>query len=443
MVNSVKSFFSNKVLLAKLGRTLWLLALYRFLIFVPVPTADIIQLVSQTSLGSAASWLWYAAMLFGWSLDQFSIIALWLAPYINASIIMQLLGWVIPQLEELQEQWESGQKVIAQYTRWLSLPLSFVQAIWMTYFINFLLWGSILQTWNFWWVVIPTAFVLTFWSALLIRISDLITEHWLSNGTSLIIFASIISWIVSSSSSVVDSSSNKAWSIIFILVLVSILALLAILLVKTLKEIPVIYARQWKIQQTSTLPFPLNPVWMVPIIFAIAFASFPYLLSQLVIKFGTPNPWIRSASSWIDQNFNIYSTAPGREVIVLYFVCIIFFTFFYTMIVFNPEKIADNIQKRWWYIPSTRPGSETVNYINKILMHLCLRGWVWLGLLGIYSYVINAIPFLQTLIQELGTVPAIVTWSWVVIIIWVVQELSTKLKSEIAMKKYDDPVSLI
>lgn len=443
MFSSIRTYLSNPLIRSKIYWTIWLLALYRLLVFVPVPTADLSALMARTSLWWAASWLWYFSMLLWWSLDQFSIIALWLAPYINASIIVQLLWWVIPQLEQLQEQWEAGQKVLSQYTRWLSLPLSFLQGIGMTYFINYLLsqgWVNVINVANFWWVVIPTAFALTIGNVLLMWLADMITEKWLSNWTSLIIFASIVSWIVTQWWWLVSWATDKLWSFVFILIIVSILAILAILLIKTMKEIPVIYARQWKIQQTSTLPFPLNPVWMVPIIFAIAFASFPYLLSQLVIKFGSPSEFVANTARWIEANFNIYSSNPGWAAIIVYFLLIIFFTFFYTLIQFNPEKIADSVQKRGWYIPWLRPWSETVKYINGVLMHLCLWGWIGLWILWIYSYIINDLPFMQWLLQQFGSIPVIVTWSWVVIIIWVVQELINKLSSDVIMQKYEDQI---
>lgn len=157
------------------------------------------------------------------------------------------------------------------------------------------------------------------------------------------------------------------------LAIVLVLVLLSILLIKTRKDIPVIYARQGQVQETASLPIPLNPVGMIPIIFAIAFATFPYLVSQIVINMGSQNQSIQGIAQWIEINFNIYTENPSRWVIIFYFILIVLFTFFYAMITFNPEKIADNIQKRGGFIPGIRPGEETANYLNKILMHLCFR----------------------------------------------------------------------
>jgi preprotein translocase subunit SecY len=286
----------------------------------------------------------------------------------------------------------------------------------MVYFINQILGGTIIDTSNIT-VLLLSAFVLAVGSVILMWIGELITEYGLTNGISLLIFASIVSGISSSLGSSVATSASPWQFIIFVLVIVVVLIVLSVLLIKTIKEIPIIYAKQGKVQQTSMLPFPLNPVGMVPIIFAIAFTSFPYLASQLIIKIGSDTIWVMQAAEWVNANFNIYVQNPSWYVTVFYFLLIIFFTFFYAIIQFNPEKIADNVQKRGGFIPSIRPGIETVNYINKVLMHLCLWGGIGLGLLGIYSYLMNYIPFIQQLVQSLGSVPVIVTGSGIVIVV--------------------------
>lgn len=412
------------------------LALYRLLVIIPVPFVDVTSLMAGTSLGNAGG-LQYFAMLLGGSLEQFSMIAVGLGAYINASIIMQLLTAIIPSLEELQEQGEQGSQKIQQYTRWLAFPLAFLQGIGMTYFMNYLLGGQLLDTSNFP-LVLMSAFVLSVGAVMIMYLGERITEKGISNGISLIIFASIVSGIVSKVYTDISAAGSDWLSVVaFMLIIVLGLIFLSIFLLKTIKEIPIIYAKQGKVQESSSLPIPLNPVGMIPIIFAIAFATFPYLLSQLVIKFGTQNQTVMQAASWIERNFNIYNQQPSILAIVIYFLLIIAFTFFYTMIVFNPEKIADNIQKRGGFTPGTRPGAETAKYLNKVLSHLCLWGGIGLGLVGIYSYVLTYIPFIQQLTQSLGTLPVIVTGSGIIIIVGVVQEIMNKASSELLMHKYD------
>lgn len=433
--NYIKEIFNSEPLKKKLLFTIIILIIYRFLVFIPVPFIEIESLMNNTF--SSAWWIEFFAMLLWWTIEQFSIIAVWLIPFINASIIMQLLIAIVPQLEELQEQWEVWHIKIQQYTRWLALPLAFLQSIWIIFFINYIIWWNAIDTSNLG-ILIWTAFALTVGTVMLMWLWELITENWISNWISLLIFSSIVSWI----SSKIYSFSSSAWDdilqlIIFMVFIVLILVILSVLLIKTRKEIPIQYARQWKIEETAVLPIPLNPVWMIPIIFSIAFVSFPYLLSQIILKFWTQNETVVTIARWIENNLNIYTQNPSLIAIFVYFMFIVIFTFFYTLVVFNPDKIADNIQRRWWFIFWLRPWNETSIYINKILMHLCLWWWIWLWTIWIYSYVLSYIPFIQQATQSIWSIPVIVSWAWVVIIVWVVQDIINKFNAEILMDKYD------
>lgn len=156
---------------------------------------------------------------------------------------------------------------------------------------------------------------------------------------------------------------------------------------------------------------------MVPIIFAIAFVTFPYLFSRLIVQFQPTNINLMAVANWIEANFNIYAQQPAWLAIAFYFILIIVFTFFYTLIVFSPERIADNIQKRGGFIPGIRPGDETAKYINKIIMHLCLWGGIGLAFVGAYTYLINLIPFIQDIVMALGSIPTVVTGSGIVIMV--------------------------
>jgi preprotein translocase subunit SecY len=223
-------------------------------------------------------------------------------------------------------------------------------------------------------LVLLSAFVLSVGAVMLLYIGETITEKGISNGISLIIFSSIISGIVSKVyTDVVAASSNWVGVVVFMLVIVIGLILLSVLILKTIKEIPVIYAKQGKVQESSKLPIPLNPVGMIPIIFAIAFVTFPYLISQMITKFGSASGNTLEVAKWIEANFNIYNQQPAVLAIVVYFILIVVFTFFYAMIQFNPEKMADNIQKRGGFIPGMRPGAQTASYLSKLIGHLCFR----------------------------------------------------------------------
>jgi len=433
----LQDIVESKTIRNKVLFTLAMLAAYRLLVLIPVPFVNIDTLL-QATMSADNSGLGYFVMLLWWSLENFSIIAAGLSPFINASIIIQLMTAVVPKLEELTEQWEAGQMKIQQYTRYLTVPLAFLQGIGMVFFINSLLssgGSAVINTSIV--TVLLSAFTMTVGAMLLVRLWELITEKGISNGVSLLIFASIVAGITQQIYSNVSASGNIGGIIVFMLFLVLGLILLSIFILKSIKEIPIIYARKGKVQETSILPIPLNPVGMIPIIFAIAFVSFPYLASKLIVQVNASNLKLASFANRIEVNLNIYSQQPGVIAIVIYFILIIAFTFFYTLIQFSPEKISDNIQKRGGFVPGIRPGKETSKYINKTLMHLCLRGGGGLALIGIYSYILNYIPFIQDIVQSLGSLPVVVTWSGVIIIVGVVQDLINKVEAEILMQKYD------
>lgn len=428
------SIISNKSLMKKIWFTLWILALYRLLVHIPVPFVNIDNLMGQI-WAISSSGLWYLVMMMWWSLDNFSIIAIWLSPYINASIIMQLLWAVIPSLEQLTEEWEAWQQKINQYTRYLSIPLAFLQWIGMVFFINYSLWGNIIDTSAG--TLILAALAMTVGSVILMRLWELITEKWIANGISILIFSSIVAWITQSVYWSFSGTTSIWWMLLFMLIIVLVLIVLSIFILKSVKEIPIIYARKGKVQESSILPIPMNPVWMIPIIFAMAFVSFPYLLSKIIVQFQPMNTKLVHAADWIEANLNIYSQQPGVWAVLLYFILIVAFTFFYTLIVFSPEKMSDNIQKRWGFVPGIRPWKETSTYINRILMHLCLWWWLGLALVGIYSYILNYFPFIQNLVASLWSLPVVVTWSGVIIIVWVVQEIINKIETDLIMQRYE------
>lgn len=433
MFNTIKHIVTSKNIRKKLLFTIAILILYRFFVVIPVPFVDIDVLAQAKT--STQDWMEFFAMLMWGSLSKFSIVALWLIPFINSSIMIQLLSIVVPKLEEIKEEGESWNMKIQQYTRRLTLPLAFLQSIWMVYLISsYINW--IIDTSNFW-IVLWAAFSLTVWTVLLIRIWEMITEKWTTNGISLLIFASIVSWISSSFLKFMGTDWANLMSVfVFILLILLVLVFLAILLIRTKKEIPITYSRAWKIQETAVLPIPLNPVWMIPIIFSMAFVSFPYLLWNILGKFNTP--WTEAFKSFVNTYLNLYTSDPHYIAVWLYFILIILFTFFYSWIMFKPEKMAEQIQKRWWYIPWIRPGEDTEKYIGDILSHLSLWWGIWLWLIWIYTYVINWIPFIKDAISSgwLNSVPVVVSWAWIVIVVWVVQELINKINADLLMEKY-------
>ena len=421
----------------KLIMTLLGLAIYRLLVVIPVPFVNVDMLMAQT-WAAATSWLANFLMLFGWSLESFSIVAVGLGPFINASIIVQLLTVVIPHFEELQELGEQWQKQLQIYMRYMTFPFALIQSIGMVFFINSLM-GGVIDTTS-WATVFFAAFVMAVGAMIVLFLADRITEKWLTNGTSLIIFASIISGMVTQLFSTFTSltSSSAFWSmLVYVILVVGALTIASIFILKSYQQIPVIYARQGKIQETSKLPIPLNPVGMVPIIFAMAFVSFPYIISQFTMSLWYPSETMRYWANWIQLNFNIYVEKPAVPILIFYFLLIIVFTYFYSLITFNPDKMADNIQQRGGFIPGIRPGNETAQYIKTTLNHLSVWWGAGLALIGIFTYLLHYIPLIQDFSTQVGALPVIVTGSGIIIIVGVIQQLMDKIQTETLMAEYD------
>lgn len=432
----IKNFITNPVLRNKLIATLIWLAIYRLLVVIPVPFVDVDLLINQTQ--GATDGLWFFLMLFGGTLDNFSILAVGLGPFINASIIIQLLTIVIPHFEELQEMGEQGSKQLQIYMRYLTFPLAFVQSIGMVYFINSLI-GGLIDVSSFT-TVLFAAFIMAIGAMIILFLADYITEKGITNGTSLLIFASIIAGMTTQifgTFTGLSGSSAFFSMLLFMLVVVGVLVVMAIFILKSIKEIPIIYARQGKVQETSKLPIPLNPVGMIPIIFAMALVSFPYIIGQFATNMWYPSDFVRRWAEWIEINMNIYVEKPAIPAIVLFFVLVVFFTYFYTLVTFNPDKMADTIQKRGWFVPGIRPGDETAKYIKGIINHLSLRGGIGLAIIGIFTYLLYYIPAIQDFASTVWSIPVIITWSWVIIIVWVIQQIMDKIQSEVLMSQYD------
>lgn len=431
--NYISDVIRDNQIRKKIIFTLALLWIYRLLVVIPIPIVDVnkrlIGLEKQMNSDLATFFA-----LFWWALENFSIVAVWLIAYINASIIMQLLTVVVPKLEELQELWEEWQKRIQIYARFLTVPLAYLQSIWMIFFMNYLMpWVIQISTFN----VLFWAFVMTVWTVMLMWLGEQITEKGISNWISLIIFASIVSWLTWKLFSYTLSAWWQTLAVfLFITFIVLSLIILSIYLIKTVKEIPITYSRQWKFYDTAILPIPLNPVWMVPMIFAMAFVSFPYMISELLLKSNIA-PNMKDFLTWMSTIFNIYSDTPSLIAFSLYFILIVLFTFFYTFIVFSPEKIAENLQKRWWYIYWVRPWEETSKYLSSILIYLSFWWGLWLAFIWVYTYILSYIPLIQQVIMEIWTLPILVSWAWIVIMVWVVNDIINKLNAELAMQKYE------
>jgi preprotein translocase subunit SecY len=422
MFSSIFQFFSraykSKDIRRKILITASILIFYRILAHIP---ASGIDRTSLQSLFSSSPLLSLLDVFSGGTLANFSILALGLQPYINASIIMQILTYVIPKLEELSKEGEYGQEKINQYTRFLTVPLSLMQAFGMYTLLRN---QNIIQSLS---PLLIVGLVLTMSAGAMIAVwlGELITEYGIGNGVSFLIFAGIVARLpVTAGQSAAIFQAQDVFKIGIFLVLAIIIVGLIVFMNEATRQIPISYARRvGRTTLTSSyLPLRLNQAGVIPIIFAVSLVLLPSLIGQFLS--GVSNVKIAEIATWIAASFKPQSLTYN----LVYFLLVFGFTYFYTSVVFNPEKIAENLQKNGGFIPGIRPGSNTVEYLSKILNRITLVGAIFLGLIAILpSFFQNFIGISNLAIGGTG----------ILIVVSVVLELTRDLESQLVMKRYD------
>lgn len=423
MFESIKSIFEIRSLRKKIVATLLLVLVYKVLAVIPVPWVNTDGLASMME---AQKWLSFFSALMWWWLSNFSIILMWLSPYINAMIILQLLWVIIPKLWDLQKEWEAGQKKITMYTRWLTLPLAFVQSYWMIVLINSLAWGTIIDTSDVW-IILSAMAIVTAWTMFLMWLWEVMTEYGIGNGISIIITA----WVLAAVPWVIMQYVTLWWATfisvqpIFLMLLIATLAIIYIIIKFTEwnRRIPIIYTRTGR-EEKSYFPIRINQAWMVPIIFAVSLVTFPWILGQILQN----SSWETANTIGTFLNTYFSMTNPSWAMIIVYFLLVLWFSFFYVSITFNTEQVADNIQKRGWYIPGIRPGQETQDYFSRVSNHLNLFGWSFLALIAVLPYIMWKFYW--------SSIDFIVSWAGLIIIVSVILDLIRRVDSEKKMQDY-------
>ena len=417
MIKSLKSVLDNKDIRKKIIATLLLVLVYKLLSVIPVYWVNTTMLASIIEQNK---WLsFFSALMWGW-LSNFSIILMWLSTYINAMIIIQLLWVIVPKIWDLQKEWEQGQKKLTKMTRWLTLPLAFIQSYGMIVLLNTLAHWTIVdlsdtQT------VLMSMVIITAWTIFLVWLWEVMTEVWIGNGISVIITAWVLAWVPS-----VISQHMSAWTYgLFAGLVIATLVVIYVIIKFTEwnRRIPVIYTRTWR-EEKSYFPIRVNQAWMVPIIFAISLITFPSIIWQIM----SASTSDRASAIWkfLLEHFNMSN--PSWAFIILYFLLVVWFSFFYVSITFNTENIAESIQKRWGYIPGIRPGKETASYLTKVSAHLNLFGGWFLALIAVLPYIMTKIMW--------QTVDFIISASWAIIIVSVILDIVRKVDSELKMHDY-------
>ncbi|MGL4283579.1 MAG: preprotein translocase subunit SecY [Eubacterium aggregans] len=414
MLSTLKDAWNIPEIRKKILFTLALLFVYRLGSFIPVPYIDATQLAKLINDGGIFGLF---NIISGGNFGNFTIFAMGITPYINASIIMNLLAFAIPALESLQKEGEEGRKKLAQYTRYLTIVLAIVQALGMSLSYGDLLVEKTAFT------VFVVVLCITAGTTFLMYLGEEITENGIGNGISLIIFVSIISRIPSGISTIYEYVQAETLSIVgvillIIFIIVSTVAVVAV--TEGQRKIPVQYAkrvvgRKMYGGQRTHIPLRVNMAGVIPIIFASSLTLFPATLAQFFPNSGF-SQWVAKYLAW---------GTPTTTII--YVILIVAFTYFYTAVTFNPFDIADNIKKQGGYIPGIRPGKPTVEYFTRIMNRLTLFGGIFLALIAIIPIIVG---------NFMGGVSLQFGGTSLLIIVGVAMETVKQSESEMTMRNY-------
>ncbi len=427
--------YKNPTLRKRVLVVLALMVAYSLLSQIPIPVADSAKLqLFLAKIFQSNSLLGFVDLFSGGALSSFSILLMGLGPYINASIIIQLLTQVTPELKALSKEGEAGRNKINFYTRILTLPLAIVQGVAMIVLVRSLSTQSlgidlIGNPTIFQWTLMVSVIVAG--SMILMWFGELITTRGVGNGISMIILFGIVSTLptmLTSQFSLVQSDSGRLVGI----AVVGLIAVATVIFIVYLNEgqrnIPISYARRSSNAQAYSgvdthLPLRVITAGVIPIIFALAFLSIPTFLAQLFSSSKTQ--WLASFAQTLTNLFSPSSWVYA----VAYFILVVAFTYFYTAIIFKPDEIAENLQKQGGFVPGVRPGEETAKYLKTIITRITFTGSLALGLVAILPFIVEAV-FKTSQAITIGGISLL-------IIVAVIIETVKQLKSLALMATYD------
>ena len=422
MLSSIIDAFKVPELRKKILFTLAILALYRFGAYVPVPGIPFHEFATAfQDTGVAMTML---DLFTGGALSNFSVFSLGIMPYITASIIMQLMQGVIPAVGRWAREGDTGRRKITQVTRYLTLGLGLINAVGYLLLFKSPAYGVQFST------EVPEAltniiivFTLVAGTAFIMWMGELITQRGIGNGMSLIIFVSIVSRVPSAIFSSATLTGDTGTGIALTLVILAVVLVcipLIIFVERAQRRIPVNYAKRVQGRkmmggQSTYIPLKVNAAGVIPIIFASCIIYFP---AQLAAIFNV---------DWLTGFANLCSTGWLNWVLTV--LLIVFFAYFYTSMVFNPEETADNIRKQGGFIPGVRPGTATVQYIKNVINRVTLPGGIFIAAIAVVPTIIFFFTNNQ-LIQAFGGTS-------ILIMIGVALDTMSKIESQLKMYNYE------
>lgn len=408
----------------RIGIVMFLLLLTRILTIVPLPGININQLADFFKQNQALSLL---NLFTGGGLSNVSFALMGVGPYITASIVLQLLGYTVPAIEEMQKEGEMGRKRINQYTRLLTVPLAFMQGFGtLTLLRN----AGMIQSWG------PTELLLMLITAtagtlLLMWLGELISEYGVGNGISLIITLGILSGLSQSltqTSQLFALGGEQITNLIIMAVLGIVTLAVVIMVTEGVRDIPITYARSVRGsgmlgRVNSVLPIKINMAGVIPIIFAVSLVIFPSVIAQFLQ--GNKVAWLASTADFILRIFNqqhwFYS--------VFYFLLVFGFTYFYTFIIVKPEEMAENLQHQGGFIPGVRPGTDTARFIYSVVNRLTFPGALFLAIIAVLPIIVQNVTGITTI--SLGGTS-------ILIVVSVTLETIRQVQAQIATRTYEE-----
>jgi len=421
IIEKIRQIWKARDLRNKILFVLGMLVIFRLVAHIPVPGVDTAAL---KQLFNSNQVLGLMDLFSGGGMSNFSIVMMGVGPYITSSIIFQLLGMIVPKIEEMQKE-ESGRQKINMWTRWATVPLAIMQAYAMINLLersarNIIISVSSLD-------LVMMVMTVTVGTMFLMWLGELISEKKIGNGISLIIFAGIIATLPQVLSQILLSFDKSQLFTLIGFVAIAIVTVVGVVIINEgQRNIPVQYARQIRGGRTSGgtnthLPLRVNMAGVIPIIFAISIIMFPSMVAQFFLSAKTV--WIANFSQWtinIFQNQLFYG--------IIYFLLVFAFTYFYTEIVFHPDQIAENLQKQGGFVPGIRPGRHTTEYLGSITHKIILVGALFLGLIAVLPLVMRYFTGIQSLA---------IGGTSLLIVVSVVIDTVKQIQSQMTMREYD------
>jgi preprotein translocase subunit SecY len=421
MFDKILQIWKVKELRNSILFVLAMLAIFRLAAHIPIPGVDTTDLKIFFENNPV---LGFINVFAGGGMENFSIVMMGIAPYITSSIIFQLLAMIIPKLEEMQKE-EAGRAKINMWTRYATVPLAAMQAFGMLSLLRQSRAISISSYSGF--DMIAMIITITAGTIFLMWIGELISEKKIGNGISLLIFAGIVASLPKSISQMFLTFDQVQIAALIAFVFVALLTVIGVVIINEgQRNIPVQYARQIRGNRAyggtnSHLPLRVNMAGVIPIIFAISVVMFPPMIAQYFQHAKTL--WIANFSQWVIQVSNdqlVYA--------ISYFILVFAFTYFYTEVIFHPERIAENLQKQGGFIPGIRPGKHTSDYLSSTTYKIILVGALFLAFIAVLPLIVTGLTGIQSMA---------VGGTSILIVVSVVIEMVKQIQAQLTMREYD------